>query len=370
MLPLKIKFMKLCHICLFASSITLGFSQDGDTPNLTQTADGVDADLFNSGFFSDVLDQAKQSDDAMGTQRIVDQRKSRFEPSLLFSTNYNYNSNPLAAADNAKVWEDGFVTSFNLGFNLGLGEYPIGDEVLFTPSLYLSHSRTYYDLVKDNGGSSKYLDSDSQIVSVSFPFALPNDFALRISHTYFRPIDFRNDKSDIYINSPSLSFEKQWSLPTGGFLNATVGAGLSISEGSEYFASLISAGVDPNAARLLIANLESTSGPIGSSRPTNLQDSWNHQIALSYMHPLSEKLFAIPTVAYSKSVYTEGRYLGREDSVTNLGLNFSYGLYEWLNLSLVSNYSIKNTNDKGKAEDIVDYKNFLSGVGFGINYAF
>ena len=362
--------MKLCHICLFASSITLGFSQDGDTPNLTQTADGVDADLFNSGFFSDVLDQAKQSDDAMGTQRIVDQRKSRFEPSLLFSTNYNYNSNPLAAADNAKVWEDGFVTSFNLGFNLGLGEYPIGDEVLFTPSLYLSHSRTYYDLVKDNGGSSKYLDSDSQIVSVSFPFALPNDFALRISHTYFRPIDFRNDKSDIYINSPSLSFEKQWSLPTGGFLNATVGAGLSISEGSEYFASLISAGVDPNAARLLIANLESTSGPIGSSRPTNLQDSWNHQIALSYMHPLSEKLFAIPTVAYSKSVYTEGRYLGREDSVTNLGLNFSYGLYEWLNLSLVSNYSIKNTNDKGKAEDIVDYKNFLSGVGFGINYAF
>jgi hypothetical protein len=362
--------MKLCHICLFASSITLGFSQDGDTPIIAQTADGVDADLFNSGFFSDVLEQTKQSDDAMGTQRIVDQRKSRFEPSLLFSTNYNYNSNPLAAADNAKVWEDGFVTSFNLGFNLGLGEYPIGDEVLFTPSLYLSHSRTYYDLVKDNGGSSNYLDSDSQIVSVSFPFALPNDFALRISHTYFRPIDFRNDKSDIYINSPSLSFEKQWSLPTGGFLNATVGAGLSISEGSEYFASLISAGVDPNAARLLIANLESTSGPIGSSRPTNLQDSWNHQIALSYMHPLSEKLFAIPTVGYSKSAYTEGRYKGRQDSVTNLGLNFSYGLSEWLNLSLVSNYSIKNTNDKGKAEDIVDYKNFLSGVGFGINYAF
>jgi hypothetical protein len=207
-------------------------------------------------------------------------------------------------------------------------------------------------------------------VSVSFPFALPNDFALSISHTYFRPIDFRNDKSDIYINAPSVSFEKQWSLPTGGFLNATVGAGLSFSEGSEYFASLISAGVDPNAARLLIANLESTSGPIGSSRPTNLQDSWNHQIAVSYMHPLSEKLFAIPTVGYSKSAYTEGRYKGRQDSVTNLGLNFSYGLYEWLNLSLVSNYSIKNTNDKGKAEDIVDYKNFLSGVGLGINYAF
>jgi len=362
--------MRFAFLTIFFLSCSVGFSQESSSSQDSINSSGIDPSLFDSGFFSDVLDQAKQGDDAMGTQRIVDQRKSRFEPSLLFSTNYNYNSNPLAAADNSKVWEDGFVTSFNLGFNLGLGEYPIGDEVLFTPSLYLSHSRTYYDLVKDNGSSSKYLDSDSQVVSVSFPFALPNDFALRISHTYFRPIDFRNDKSDIYINAPSLSFEKQWTLPTGGFLNATVGAGLSISEGSEYKASLLSAGVDPWVAEMLIQNLESTSGPVGSSRPTNLQDSWNHQIAVSYMHPLSEKLFAIPTVGYSKSVYTEGRYLGREDSVTNLGLNFSYGLYEWLNLSLVSNYSIKNTNDKGKAEDIVDYKNFLSGVGFGINYAF
>ena len=362
--------MRFAFLILFFFSYSVGISQESIAPDDLINSSGVDPNLFDSGFFSDVLDQANQGEDALGTQRIVDQRKSRFEPSLLFSTNYNYNSNPLAAADNAKVWEDGFVTSFNLGFNLGLGEYPVGDDVLFTPSLYLSHSRTYYDLVKDNGNFFNYLDSDSQIVSISFPFALPNDFALRISHTYFRPIDFRNDKSDIYINSPSLSFEKQWSLPTGGFLNATVGAGLSFSEGSEYFASLISAGVDPNAARLLIANLESTSGPIGSSRPTNLQDSWNHQIAVSYMHPLSEKLFAIPTVGYSKSTYTEGRYKGRQDTVTNLGLNFSYGLSEWLNLSLVSNYSTKNTNDKGKAEDIVDYKNFLSGVGLGINYAF
>jgi hypothetical protein len=362
--------MRFVLLTLLSLSCSVGFSQESSSPKDSIDSSGIDPSLFDSGFFSDVLDQAKQSDDAMGTQRIVDQRKSRFEPSLLFSTNYNYNSNPLAAADNAKPWEDGFVTSFNLGFNLGLGEYPIGDEVLFTPSLYLSHSRTYYDLVRDQGDKNKDFDSDSQVVSVSFPFALPNDFALSISHTYFRPIDFRNDKSDIYINAPSVSFEKQWSLPTGGFLNATVGAGLSISEGSEYEASLLSAGIDPDVVRLLIANIESTSGPVGSSRPTNLQDSWNHQIAVSYMHPLSEKLFAIPTVGYSKSTYTEGRYKGRQDTVTNLGLNFSYGLSEWLNLSLVSNYSTKNTNDKGKAEDIVDYKNFLSGVGLGINYAF
>ena len=38
-------------------------------------------------------------------------------------------------------------------------------------------------------------------------------------------------------------------------------------KGSEYFASYF-AGVDPNAARLLIANLESTSGPINRDQRT------------------------------------------------------------------------------------------------------
>ena len=362
--------MKFCQLCLFASSFTLGFTQEENQSNSSQTPAVVNADLFDSSFFSGVLDQPGLGDDAMGTQRLVDQRSTSFSPSIIFSTNYNYNSNPLAAADNAKVWEDGFLTSFNLGFNLGLGEYALGEEVLLTPSLYLSHSRTYYDLVKDNGGSSKYLDADSQVASLSFPFVLPKDFVFRISHTYFRPIDFRNDKSDIYIHSPSFALEKQIPLPTGGILNTFVGAGFSITEGKEYLASLISAGVDPNAAQLLYTNLELQGQDPAVTRPTNLQDSWNHQIALNYMHPISEKLLAISSFSYSNSVYTEGRYVGREDTVTNFGLNFNYALFEWLNFSALSNYSIKNTNEKGKAQDIVDYKNLIGGVAFGINYAF
>ena len=88
------------------------------------------------------------------------------------------------------------------------------------------------------------------------------------------------------------------------------------------------------------------------------------------MYPLSEKLLAMPNFIFSKSVYNEGRYTGREDINTSFGLNFSYSLREWLNLTALSNYTLKKTNDIGKSEDIVNYKNFLGGVAFGINYAF
>jgi hypothetical protein len=364
--------MRFVLLTLLSLSCSVGFSQESSSPKDSIDSSGIDPSLFDSGFFSDVLDQAKQSDDAMGTQRIVDQRKSRFEPSILFSTNYNYNSNPLAAADNAKVWEDGFVTSFNLGFNLGLGEYPIGDDVLLTPSLYLSHSRTYYDLVKDQGDRNKDFDSDSQVVSVSLPFVLPDDFTLRIAHTYFRPIDFRNEKVDIYINSPSFSLEKQIPLESGGILNISAGAGMSITTGSNYKDTISSQpGIDPATAEFLLQALKQIESVDPSvSRPYNLQDSWNHQLQLSYMHPITQNLLAIPNFRFSRSVYTEGRYTGREDKLTSFGLNFSYTLKEWLNLSAVSNYSSRDTNEIGRNTDIVNYNNFVGGVAFGINYAF
>lgn len=354
--------------CLTLSS----FLWSQENSSLDPASLGVDPSLLDSSFFSGVLDQSNAGDDAMGTQRIVEQRESRFTPSILFSTNYNYNSNPFAAADDAKIWEDGFLTSFNFGFNLGLGEYGLGEDVLLSPSLYLSHSRTYYDLVKDKGSSNKAFDSDSQIVSFSLPFILPKDFILRLSHTYYRPIDFRNDKIDIYINSPSFSFEKQLTLPTGGFLNFSVGAGISNTNGSNYFDTITShPDIDVTTANFMMAVLKSSEGVDPSiSRPYNLQDSWNHQLQLSYIHPITNKLLAIPNFSFSKSVYTKGRYTGREDTITNFGLNFSYALKEWLNLSAVSNYSSKETNEIGRNTDIVDYKNFIGGVSFGINYAF
>ena len=362
--------MKFIPLCIFALSSSLVFSQEETESNNLDNPVGVNADLFNSSFFDGVLDQADTGEDAMGTQRLIDLRDSALTPSISFSSNYNYSSNPLAAADHAKIWEDAFLTTFTLGLSLGLGEIGLGDEVLLTPSIFLSHSRTYYDLVKDRGENFNFLDADSQIASVALPFVLPNDFILRLSHTYFRPIDFRNKKSDIYINSPAVSFEKHFTLPTGGVLNASVGVGFSFSEGSEYLASLLSNGVNPATAEALYDNYVRIGQDPALTRPTNLQDSWNHQISLGYLHPLSEKLLLSPNFTYSRSVYTEGRYVGREDVSTGFGLNINYSLFEWLNLSAVSNYSKKDTNDKGHAEDIVDYENYIGGVAFGINYAF
>lgn len=363
--------MKLYYISLLLFSCRLLVAQEENDSVTADSPAGGNADLFDSSFFSGVLDQSGLGDDAMGTQRVVDQRNSVFSPSIIFSTNYNYSSNPLASADNSKIWEDGFLTTFMLGFNLGIGEFALGDEVLLTPSLFLSHSRTYYDLVKDNGDKWKDLDADSQVVSVSFPFFLPKDFVFRVSHTYFRPINFRDDRSDMYINSPSFSFEKQVALPSGGVFNFSAGAGLSITEGSDYLSSLLANGISLEEAIFIRDTLPVIEGvPASSSRPTNLQDSWNHQIALSYIHPISEKLIAIPSYSYSKSVYTKGRYLGRVDNLSSFGLNFSYALAEWLNLSALSNYSIKNTNENGNKVDIADYENFIGGVAFGINYAF
>jgi hypothetical protein len=353
-------FLSSVCVCLYSQ----------EQSNAATPPAGVNADLFDSSFFDGLLDQADTGDDALGTQRIIDLRGSTFAPSISFSTNYNYSSNPLASADTDKTWEDAFLASMTLGFNLGLGEIGLGEEVLLTPSIYLSHSRTYYDVVKDRGSQFQFLDADSQIASVSFPFVLPNDFVVRLSHTYFRPIDFRNKKSDMYINSPSFSFEKQFNLPTGGVFTAAIGAGVSLSEGSEYLASLKSAGVSDDVARTLYESLVLKGQNPAITRPTDLQDSWNHQIAFNYMHPLSEKFIAIPSFSYTRSCYTEGRYLGREDTVTSFGLNLNYSLFEWLNLSALSNYSIKDTNKNGHDVDIVDYENFVGGVAFGINHAF
>ena len=106
---------------------------------------------------------------------------------------------------------------------------------------------------------------------------------------------------------------------------------MSISEGSEYLASLRSAGVSDATAQLLYANLVLQGQDPATTRPTNVQDSWNHQIGLTYMYPLSEKLLAMPNFIFSKSVYTEGRYTGREDINTSFGLNFSFS---WIGAAL------------------------------------
>ena len=69
-------------------------------------------------------------------------------------------------------------------------------------------------------------------------------------------------------------------------------------------------------------------------------------------------------------IFTDGGNTGREDYLSSVGLNFSYNLYEWLNLSALSNYTWKKTDATGNSLAVPEYKDFIGGVAFGINYAF
>jgi len=357
--------MKLITICLIVSSSCFLLGQEEGRPDSVETSDGVNTDLFNSSFFDGVLDQADIGEDAMGTQRLVDLRGSSFTPSISFSTNFNYSSNPLKAAKHLKNWEDGFATTMSLMLNIGLGEIGIGDEVLLTPSFALAQMRTYNDPVKDRSDEMKTFDVDVQILSAAFPFILPNDFTLTIGHAYTRPISFRKNNIISYSNTPSISLSKNFTMPNGDIFNFMTAMSYSFTNGDtlreqitdlEYY----------NFIEAVMGGAEA----VLAQQPTTLQDAWTHTISSSYMHPLSEKLMVMPNFNFSKMIFTKGGNTGREDYLTSAGINFSYAFAEWLNFSTVSNYTWKKTDSTGTALSVPEYEDFIGGVAFGINYAF
>ena len=125
------------------TSISLFLCASGQEEEGTTNSDNAVAeDFLNSSFFAEVLENAKNSDsDAMGTQRVVDLKESIFSPSISFTTSYNYSSNPLKAADDAANGvDDGFSANFNFSFNMGLGEYPVGENILATPHVFHAHA--------------------------------------------------------------------------------------------------------------------------------------------------------------------------------------------------------------------------------------
>lgn len=358
--------MKIPFQFVLLFSFTWGYAQENNNSENIQVPSGVNAELFDSSFFDGVLDQADTGDDAMGTQRIIDLRGSTFAPSISFTTNYNYSSNPLKAAKAAPSFlSDGFTSTFNLMFTLGLGEIGIGEDVLLTPSMALAQMRTYTDPVRDHGNDMKAFDVDVQIASLAFPFILPNDFTLSIGHAYTRPVSFRTDNVISYSNTPSVSLSKNYALDNGDIFNLTVGGSYSFTNGDTIQEQIS----DPVYYSFIEAVMGGADAVL-SQQPSSLQDSWTHSIAASYMHPLSEKMMVSPTFNYAKMTFTDGANLGREDTLASVGLNFSYSLAEWLNLSAISNYTWKSTDSTGKTIGVPEYEDFIGGLAFGVNYAF
>ncbi len=351
-----------------ASSVVVS---DGNVTGLAVNSAGADANdsldgnstdpgspFLPSDFFSGALEAAQGGDDAMGTQRLIDVKSAKLTPSLATSVAYKYTSNPekneLANRD-----QDGFTADLSLTFNMGLGEYGIGDEILLTPSLMFMHMRTYNDPVRDYGEKYKLFDVDVQIVGLTVPVVLPKDYTLAVGATYLRPISFRSDNVLSYTTTPNLALTKTLPLPTGDILSITAGTSFAFSSGDTP--------QDTLEASLFDFLMQATAGRLLADSPVNLQDAWTHNLNLSYIKPLGEKLTLTPSLSASMMEYVEGSNKDREDLIYVAGLNASYVLTEWMNLSAAANYTWKHTNRTDLAPEFED---FGGGLTLGVNYSF
>ena len=344
---------------------------DGNATVVEGNASGPAQPFLPSDFFSGALEAAGQSD-PMGTQRLIDV-KSGLTPSIAFSTSYNYSSNPIKVPkDSAGHIQDGFNAMLNLSVNMGLGEYGVGDDVLVAPAFMLMHMRTYNDPVNDYGGSEidgslKIFDVDVQIAGVTVPIIFPNDYTLTLGHSYARPISFRNDNVISYSNTPNVSLSKTLPLETGDVLTLTLGTSFAFTSGDTLEQQIN----DTNYFNFIKEVMRQGGTDPLSQQPVNLQDAWTHTLALSYIRPFGEKLTLTPTLAASMMQYTEGANVtggsDREDLTYIAGLNASYLITEWLNVSAAANQMWKRTN---RTDLSGEYEDFLGGVTIGFNFSF
>jgi hypothetical protein len=259
--------------------------------------------------------------------------------------------------------EDGTTFDLSLMMMMGLGEYGIGDDILSAPSLMLMHLRTYNDPVQDFGHELRGLDMDIQIVGLTIPFVLPNDYTLSVGNTYVRAINFRNNgnssahhfKGDVlmYSNTPSVSLTKTIPLENGDILTATGGLSYAMSNGDKLSETL-----KTTTSALLDSGLTDT--------PADLQTGASYSINMSYIKPVSDKLTFTPSLSVSKMYYKKGGNSGKADVTYVAGLSSSYAINEWLNLTGAANYTAKD----GNRADVIEFRDFTSGFSLAVNHSF
>jgi long-subunit fatty acid transport protein len=257
-------------------------------------------------------------------------------------------------------YDEGFTALLNLTFNMGLGEYGVGDDVLLVPSLMLMHMRTYTDPAKDHGKEQEVYDVDVQIAGLTLPIILPNDYTVVLGHTYVRPISFRADNVISYSNAPNLSLTKILPLPTGDVLSITAGTSYAFSTGDtleqqiadEVYYNFIKAVMGGDAAVL-------------AQQPINAQNAWTHTLNLSYIKPIGEQLTLTPSITVNRMEFTKGTNNGRGDTSYLAAVVAAYTISEWVNVSAATNYMWKRSSDS-----TLDFEDFIGGVTMGLNYAF
>ena len=328
----------------------------------SQNVSSPETSFLNADFFADSLSDAFTiEEDPMGSQRLLQVRDSTLSPSVSASTSFNYTSNPDKVENPSR--RDGTSLNLSLSLNLGLGEYGLGDEVILAPALSFVQMRTFTDPFHDFGNEMRVYDLDTQIASLSFPFVLPNEFTLILSHSYVVPSTFRGRKEVIsYSNTPSFALSKNFILPNGDAINFTAGTSFTFSEGDTLEQQIN----DPVYFSFIEAVMQQSGSSPTSDYPSNLQDSITMSLSLAYSKSLTETISLAPSLSFQSISFTEGANKSREDKIYNVGVSASKMFAEWLSLSSMINYSVKKTNDINTPE----FDDLIGGVTLGVNYSF
>ena len=318
--------------------------------------------FLNADFFADSLSDAYTvEEDPMGSQRLLQVRNSTLSPSVNLNSSFNYSSNPEKVANPTK--KDGTSLNLSLSFNLGIGEYGIGENVVLAPAINFVQMRTFTDPVHDFGSDMTVYDLDTQIASLTMPFVLPNDFSLVLSHAYVVPSTFRGKKQQIsYSNTPSLAFTKNFLLGSGDTITFTAGASYTFSEGDTLEQQIN----DPVYFSFIEAVMQNSGISPSSDYPSNLQDGLGHALSFAYTKPIGEALTFVPSLSYQSTSFTKGSNTSRVDKVYIVGLSASQAFADWLQLSAMVNYSWKRTNDVNTPE----FEDFMGGLTLGVNHSF
>lgn len=354
--PMKFLAISLLPFCVF--NLSLSGQESTDTSSASAPFDAINP----ADFLSEALNAAStQSDDPMGTQRLIQVKDSSLTPMVNASSSFKYSSNPNKVKDPTD--KDGTSLDLSLDFKVGLGEYGLGDDVLAVPAFSLMKMRTLNDPVGKFGEKMKTFDVDVLVVSLSVPLVLPDDFTLTIGHSYVAPTSINGPNELISTsNTPSIAFAKNFPLTSGDVISVSVGASYTFFNGD----SLKEQTNDPVYYEFLNRVYElSNQGSLDSDYPYNLQSGLSHIMSISYMSPVGEKLTLIPSFTYNNMMFTEGAFKDRSDKTYNLGLVASYAFYDWLNATAMATYTWKTSSD-----NVSEYEDLLGGLSLGVSHAF
>ena len=338
--------------------------------------------FLNADFFADSLAEAYTlEEDPMGAQRLLQVRNSTLSPSVQFLSYLAHNSNHMGVSESqldknkaeSKI-SDAFSYNLSLILSLGLGEYGLGDDVISTPNISFSRSRSFVDPFRDYGdlyATSSQMNSDSLGLNLSVPFRLPNDFGLDFAHSYNSIHTYRGKPEQVmYVNVQSITFSKLFTLDNGDTINFSTGVSYSESKSPTEEEMLESGdlGISPEFLKQIF--LASNPGKsLSELQHTNNSDNLNHKILLSYSRKIGENMFISPSISYDRPNFTAGVYKARSAQILTYDLSFSSFPFEWLSISTNTTFTKQKTSGTDSDEGF-SFENFSNIISLTINHSF